>query len=300
MRFLVAAGLFVLCAVAVPLSPAHAQVESREGIALQNMILELRAEVQSLRDQMARGAPQGGGSNLGSAQPPTAGAPVNDMTAQLLDRVQRLEDDVRQLRGRVDEADVARQRQGDELAKQIGDLNFKLQNGGAAAPAAAGASAAGASTLSPPPANLATPAKPGDALPVPPPPPARRTPEMMLQEGNAALARRDYAAAEARANEVLTTGKGPRANDAHYLQAQSLAGRKDNTGAAIAYEDTYNANRTGVHAQESLLGQANALAAIGEKPAACGVLNKLRAEFATPRADLKEPIAAARRNAACK
>ena len=35
-------------------APARAQMDSREGIALQNQILELRRDMQVLRDQLSR------------------------------------------------------------------------------------------------------------------------------------------------------------------------------------------------------------------------------------------------------
>ena len=130
---LVFAGL-----LAVPLllaaAPVRAQVESREGILLQNQILELKRDVQALRDQIASGS---GGSSLGSARsaPPPSQA-AGDITAALLERVSRIEDEVRNLRGHVDEVDNARQRQGDGLAKQIQDLNFKIDNAATTTPAA--------------------------------------------------------------------------------------------------------------------------------------------------------------------
>jgi TolA-binding protein len=123
---------------------------------------------------------------------------------------------------------------------------------------------------------------------------------MAMQEGNAALARRDYAAAEAAAREVMRFPQSPRATDAQFLLAQSLAGKRDFQGAAVAYDDTYNRARAGTLAQPSLLGLANALTAINEKRAACVTLDKLKAEFPTPRADLREPIAAARQRAGCR
>ena len=50
----------------------------------------------------------------------------------------------------------------------------------------------------------------------------------------------------------------------------------------------------------SLLGLANALTAINEKRAACATLDKLKAEFSSPRADLKDQIAASRQRAGCR
>jgi TolA-binding protein len=164
---------------------------------------------------------------------------------------------------------------------------------GTTAPAAPAAPRAPAPAVSPPPGTLDAPhpaAAPGTT---------RRTPELALQEGNAALARRDYASAETAAREVLNGPKTPRAIEAQFLLAEALTGKRDYAGAAVAYDDSYNRSRTGVHAQDSLLGLANALSTLGEKRAACATLDKLKAEFPTPRQDLKAPIATARQQAAC-
>ena len=278
-------NLGLLVRVVVPLVlalglPARAQIDSREGIALQNQIQELKRDIQSLRDAVNRGG--GGTSALGGNRP--APPPANaDAATALLDRVSRLEDDVRQLRGQVDELSNSQKRMGEDLGKQIEDLHFKIDGG--AKPTTP------ATPTTPP--TPALPARP--AIPAAP----KRTAEAALQEGNAALARRDYATAETDAREVIATPKSPRAYDAQFLLAQALTGKKDYQGAAVAYDDSYNRARTGSKAQDSLLGLAGSLTAIGEKRAACATLDKLRAEFPTQRADLKEPIAGARLRAAC-
>jgi TolA-binding protein len=312
-RLLLTAGLVLASAAAA--WPVAAQVESREGIALQNQILELRRDLQALQQQVQSGGGAPGGSNLGGYAPPPvpAGPPPGDMTAQLLGRLNQLEDEVRGLRGRIDEVDNARQQQAADLAKQIGDLNFRLDSagvkGGAPAPVPGGAP--GEPSLSPPPAplggvqppppapQLAPPPVPPGTPPALPPAAVRRTPEMALQEGNAALARRDYAGAEKAAREVLAAGRGPRSTDAQFLLAQSLVGRHDFQGAAVAFDDAYNRNRIGVHAQDSLLGLATSLIAIKENKAACAALDQLRAEFPRPREELRVPIASARQRADC-
>jgi TolA-binding protein len=306
MKALSAACLALTCVLVAPRVPALAQadsqLESKEAIRLENQILELRQEIQALRDQLASAA-SGGGSALGGYQAPPAGAPPADITAQLLSRVQRLEDDVRTLRGRVDEVDNAQQRLSEDVNKQLGDLNFKIDNGAAGgAPQPGGATPAPAprpSTMSPPPGNLALVA-PGapDVAPPPPPPPVKRTPEMILQEGNNAYTRRDYAAAEAAAKTVLAVG-GPRATDAQFLLARALYGKRDFSNAAVAFDDTYNRSRTGVHAPDALLGLAVSLNGIQEKKAACQTLDKLAVEFPSPRPDLRASVAAARRDAGC-
>jgi TolA-binding protein len=281
--------------------PASAQMDSREGIALQNQILELRRDMQQLQSQAGRGgvvSPPPGGSSLGGAYggAPAGPPPGGDITAQLLQRVQALEEQVRSLRGQLEELTNQTQRQNAEMAKQLGDLNFQLQQGGGRPAAAAPPAAAPPPrAASPPPANLGSAPPPAAA----PGPPVRRTPEIALQEGHAALARRDYPAAEAAAREVLQGSRtSPRAYDAQFLLAQALAGQRNYAQAAIAYDDTYNRSKTGGHAPDALLGLANALTGIGEKRAACETLGKLAAEF--PRStEAREGAPGVRKRAGC-
>ncbi len=99
---------------------------------------------------------------------------------------------------------------------------------------------------------------------------------------------------------MLSKRASPRAYDAQYLLAQSLAGQHQWSRAAIAYDDTYNRTPKGGHAQEALLGLANSLTAINEKRAACDTLTKLHTEFPRPRTELRDQISAASQRAGCK
>lgn len=294
----VMALLLVALALLVAAPPASAQVESREGIALQNQILDLRRQLQALQDQTARGG--GNPTNLGRAPYPAATAGGSDLVAQLLARVDALEEQVRQLRGRLDETQNRVQQQGADLSKRIDDMQFQSQapQGGRATPTTPRSAEAAPQAISPP-----------SSLPLVPPPsaapaspsPVRRTPELSLQEGNAALNRRDYTAAEQAAHEVLTGNRtSPRAYDAQFLLAQALMGQHQYSQAAIAYDDTYNRARKGAHAPDALLGLANALIAINEKKAACDSLGKLRAEFPTSRPDIRDAATASAQRAGCR
>ncbi len=288
------AVLVVVPLVTTAASPALAQLESREAIALRNEIYQLQQQVQNLQQQVARGGGGGTPTYLGRGggygQQDTGG---NDLVAQLLARVDALEEQVRQLRGRIDETANQVDRQGAELGKRIDDLAFQMQNPGAAATQPIGP------TTSPPPAVLGTtspPPPPPSSAPSPP-----RTPEAAIQEGHSALARRDYRTAEADAREVLTKFRtSPRAYDAQFLLAQALAGQRQFPQAAIAYDDAYNRSRKGAHAQDALLGLATALSAINEKKAACDTLGKLRSEFPQPRGDVRDAAATLHQRAGCR
>jgi len=316
-------------------APARAQIESREAIALRDQIAELRHELQMLQAQVSSGR---GGSMLGVAAPPPPSMGSNDVAAQLLVRVQQLEDQVRQLRGQIDELRNQLQQQTADLGKRIDDLTFLVENPQAAAAAAAAARQAAAaggapaptpltgtpapSALggSPTPAPLAgTPAPQPPTgvlgtLPATPPaagppavtPPAAapavpRTPELAMQEGNAALARRDYVTAEAAARQVLGGNRiSPRAYDAMFLLAQAQYGQRQYSQAALSYDDAYNRAHKGAHAEDALLGLANALIGLNDRQSACQALVKLHTEFPTLRADLRDQVAAARGRAGCR
>ena len=296
----------------LPGAPARAQydtrdpVATREGIALSNQIAELRRDLQDLREQISRGGGSSGGaySALGGyrAAPAQAATGGSDLTAQLLQRVSELEDEVRRLHGRVDEADNARQRQSEDLQKQIADLNFKLDGAGGGAGSGGGGSGGGGlgggtRPHSPPPPLLVPPAAP---VPAAPGVPARRPAELALHEGNAALARRDYAAAEAAAREVLAGPKTPHLADANFLLAQAMAGRRDWARAAVAYGDAYDRGKPGPRAADALVGLAVSLTNLNDKKSACQALDKLRVEFPNPRPDLRDSAVAARQHAGCR
>ncbi|MDB5399148.1 MAG: hypothetical protein JWQ55_1166 [Rhodopila sp.] len=300
MRFVVAPVVVAAFLLAASMAPVHAQIDSREGIALQNQIYQLRQELKAAEDQMARGG--GGSSRPPAYAPPQQLSGGSDLVTQLLTRVDALEEQVRQLRGRIDETQNQLQRQNDDLGKRIDDLSFQLtsqgpQPGGRPAPQPGPQPGSGPAYPSqgPAPTQLGPPPGPRPA----PQQPGPRTPEMALQEGNAALVRRDYPNAESAAREVLATRTSPRAYDARLLLAQALYGQRQYAQAAIAFDDAYNSSHKGTHAQDALLGLAGSLSAISEKKAACDTLSRLRSDFPQPRPDIAAGAAATAQKTGC-
>jgi TolA-binding protein len=282
-------------------APALAQIESHEGIELQNQILELRQELQQLQQLQTQAS---GGPALPAPVPTDNGNPAepppspNDVVAQLVVRVASLEEQMRTLQGRVEELSNAQQRDHDDLVKQIGDLAFKLGQG--AQPGTtpdAGANPGGPAPDANGPAggmDLSAPAPP------PPPPPVKHTPEQSLRQGSAALARRDYPAAEAAARDVLALGTGPRTGDARFLLANALAGQHEYKDAAASYFAVYKASPKTPRGAEGLLGVANALIGLNDNKDACQAVAKFTVEFPHADATLKQRAASARKHAACK
>lgn len=296
-----AAATFRAALLAVPLlgllaaSPpsARAQLDSREAIALQNQILQLRAEMDQLR--------RGGVAPVPVAPPPSRG-PVagggasGELLAALLDRVSALEEEVRRMRGRLDEADFRNRQLSQQVEKLQGDMDFRLQQleagrGGAAAQAAPARPAPQAATPSPPP--VAAPPAGSTAV--------ARPPERAIADGQAALARRDFGAAEAAAREALASrGIGARATDAQMLLADALSGKRDFAGAALAYNEAYSRGRQGPRAPEALVGLANSFNGLGNRREACDTLADLRSNFPNLRPPLADRANEARTRAGCR
>ena len=273
----------LLLALALVAAPAAAQVETREGIALQNQILQLRQEIEMLRRQ---------GIGGGMAAPrPTAPVTPGDLTAQLLDRIGRLEEEVRQLRGRAETAEFQLRQAREAIEKLEGDREFRFQQlqGGGARPPATPPRAGQAAPPVQPPAQQQRPTQPATA----------RTPAQALAQGQEALARRDFAAAEAAAREVIAANDRARLADANMLLGQALSGRGRHQDAAIAFGDAYRANQRGPRAPEALIGFASALASLGARQDACNALAQLASEFPNLPAPRQREAEAVRARARC-
>lgn len=277
-------AVLILALVAAMPRQARAQAESREGIYLQNQILELRQELDALRSRGGAPAPQA--PRGGPA--PVAGSP--ELMGGLLDRVGRLEEEVRRLRGQLDESDNRNRQLQQTVEKLQGDMDYRMTQleGGnrpaAPAPAPNGRAAPQGGTLTPPPAPAA----------------AARTPERALAEGQQALARQDYAAAEAAAREVLAHRGHARTVDAQMLLADSLAGRRNWGAAAVAYDDAFKRARTGARAPEAMVGLANSFVGLNSRREACETLDDLRSNFPNLRGVHAERAAQLRGRAGCR
>ncbi|MGC9269845.1 tetratricopeptide repeat protein [Acidiphilium sp.] len=263
-------------ATLVPLGCAHAQmISSREGIALENQILELKQQIQAMQSSS-------GGSALAqpSPAPDNGSSATNPLLPNMLQQIQTLTDQVQNLRGRVDTLEHEVATQHDELKQEIGNLKFQLSQTGAAAPGA------------PPTAAAPPPAAPAAARP------ARV--DASITAARRALAAGDYATAAADSRAVIAKqGKGAGKGAAELTLARALAGQGDHQSAAIAYDDAYNAARTGPYAPDALLGLANSLTAIHQSQEACDTLDSLASQFSSPSASLAARLRLARARAHC-
>ena len=272
--------LLVALLIAAP-GPVLAQIESREGIALQNQLLQLRQELDALRRAGAGAASSALPAPQQAASPRPAGA-SGDLVQSLLERVQRMEEELRAARGAAEQSEFRERQLRERLQKLEGDLDFRLQQLETQRQGAAPAR----------PAATAAPAQPAAAGP--------RPPQRAIAEGQAALGRRDFAAAEAAAREVIASREASQQVNAQLLLGDALIGRRDFAGAAVAYDEARRRSPQGSRAAEASVGVANAFIGLNNNRDACTVLNDLR----SARPDLAGPVAeraaAARRRAQCR
>jgi TolA-binding protein len=278
-------------------------VQSQEGIALENQILQLQSQVQQLQ---AGGGGNGGSSLGGSSGGGSSGpAPSGDngggtgvpssVVTNLLTEVQQLQSQIQDLNGRVDTLQNQVNTQNAQIEKDISDLKFQMGGGTPGAPAVPGAPGT-------PPAANGTPGAPAALLVPSNPKPATpaASPKLALHAAQEAILHRNYPAAEQAARGILATAKGtPAGYQAQYILAQSLYGEGKPEDSAIAYDDTYNRDRSGAYAPGALLGLANSLAAIHQQSAACDTLASLNSQFPTPPKGMGPAIEAASRRAHC-
>lgn len=308
-KSLFTSAVFVAALLAAPLASAQPLVQSQEGIALQNEIDQLQQQVQQLQS----GGNNGGSALGGSAPPPppvsqdSSGAPVaGGVVASLLTQVQQLQSQVQALNGKVDELQNEVDTQNAQTQKQIGDLNFRVT--GSATPGAA-----------PPPGTTpaatpdqSQPGQPQALTPAPSPPPTQAAPpapapvssadpKTQLHNAVAAYGAKNYAASAALAASLVKNNpQAPEAYRAQYLVAQSYAASGRSQDAAIAFDNTYNMNRAGAYAPQSLLGLASSLQAIGANDEACSTLASLNSQFPTPPDGLQPRIEAVSKRAGCQ
>lgn len=287
-------------------APALGQIESREGIALQNQIQELRRDIQALQ------ARSGGGSALGAPTPlapppsgPALAGGQQELLTRLLERVAALETEVRLLRGRSDETQNALRELQATVEKNQADVDFRLQEleGGAARRPAAGQPPAQPQAQPRPPAQGQPPAQ--AALPRPPVAPAQapaaRSQAQILTAAREALRRQDWATAEREAQAFIAAyPRDARVGEAHQIRAEALYGRREYMQAALAYDDARSRTTDRARRQEILLGLGRSLGAINERDSACEVFRQLASDFADDmRADVREAMTRERTRLRC-
>jgi tol-pal system protein YbgF len=299
-------------------SPAPAQ-DNTQLRPLTDRLDRLERDMNLLQRQVYRGS--------GANGAPSAVSPADSQTA-LNDqmRMDQLEDELRQLTGRVEEVTYGVDQLKQRLDKLSSDVDLRLtalEHGGTAAPAAppppGPPGLGGAPQLHPPGAG----ANPGE-------PPSRSGTLGTLSSGDTGTAAPQQTAAagpgvlpsgtaqeqynyafgllrQAKYPEAEQALRGfvqhfpndPLSGNAQYWLGETYYVRKDYQNAATAFAQGYEKYPKGAKAADDLLKLGMSLAALGQKDNACRAYARLDKDFPTAPPNLKERSVSEKQRLGC-
>lgn len=300
------AAFVVLAGLALQVQPAHAQYENR---AMADRLERLERDLQMMQAQMARGGAGAGGSTvitspaLGggttATRPATPSAPMPaGMAVRLDERVDQLEDLVRQLTGRVEEAAFKAQQVSKQLERLQADIDLRFKDL-QASPQPAQSGEGGQSQLSMPAAkggdqpapasgpqtlgtlsdkDLKKPAANSNA-PVAPPKDAQGQYDMAYE----ALQRGAYPEAEKGFQDFLSKNPSHQlAGNAQYWLGDIAFVRKDFNTAAVTFLEGYKKFPNHAKAADMIYKAGSSFGQMGKTKEACtafGILFKDQAKM---------------------
>ncbi|HVA35012.1 MAG TPA: tol-pal system protein YbgF [Stellaceae bacterium] len=279
------------CAVLLgSVAAARAQSAGDTG-ALNDRLDRMERDLNALERQVYRG---------GGAPPATAagGSPEAPGPAALQsqDRMDRLEDQMRDLNGKIEVINNAISQLSDRLNKLSSDVDMRLSalEHGATAPLASGPSG--------PPSrpgvgqSQATAAPAGGAAATP----QGASPAEQYQGAFALLRRADYPGAEqALRTFVAQHPKDSLAGNAQYWLGETYYVRRNWKDAAIAFAEGYQKYPKSSKAPDDLLKLAMSLGKMGQKANACAALGRLGRDFPQMPANVRGPATAEKKHLGC-
>ncbi|MBC8013905.1 MAG: tol-pal system protein YbgF [Methyloceanibacter sp.] len=124
--------------------------------------------------------------------------------------------------------------------------------------------------------------------------------QALYQQGHGALLQKDYAGAEGAFRQLLDTyPNDPVAGDAQYWIGETYYVRGEYKNAADAFLKGYKKYKSGQKAPDTLLKLGMALAALGQKDAACSTFNELKAKYPAAPVHVADEAKGERKKAGC-
>ena len=274
------------------------------GFLVVALVMSYRHGVQEIQAEFFAGR-----SKVPAASPGAAAAPPPRSSANMEIRLSRLETQLRDLKGLLEEANHKGDSLRQELTNMSADLEFRFQelekrlHGGA--PAAAAAAPAGAESQPPAGQKLSTAPVAGQAAAAAgAADPARvlpaGEPKAQYQFAYGLLRKLDYDKAEAAFREFLDVNReDPLVGNAYFWLGQTYYVRKQYKAAAKAFLQGYNQRPKGPKAADSLLKLATTLGLMEQRAEACATLAELIERFPKMEARVRRQAEREQKKLAC-
>jgi len=300
-------SLLICCA---SIAPAGAFAQTPDNAQMYDRLDKVERDFMLIQRQLSRG---GSGTTGGDANLPAGGS------AQLEVRLSAIEDQLRELRGKIEETDNRTRKLSESMEKQQRDVEFRLNELSAAGGAHAGAVNAGQqpfATAQTPPASgsavtplLGATAGTGIAprTEADPKPPMREdlsnisTPRELYNYAFRLLNQTQYEeAATAFAAFTKKYPKDPLVGNAFYWGGETYYIRRDYVNAADHFRQGFEALPEGPKAADNLLKLAMSLNAVSRDKEACLVLQQVTAKFKKTSSSVSERAEQEQKRIGCK
>ena len=280
------AGLF-LSMMICPFYGNAQENNSRQVIALQNQVAQLKSQISQLQAQNTnfnddsdnyrkkRHKDKDEDDNL---------ATNNSLLPDLVSRINNLEDQQRVMRGEIDDLSNQLKTQNDLINKKIDDMNFAAGRGGASNGSSDDVVTDSKSEVS---KKSSISDDSGIVKSVKP------ETGSTLRDGQQALLNGDFQTAESIAQKILSTPEGAKSPSARYLLAQAQAGQGNFKGSSVNYYAVYK------NFPKSLLGVGYLMLKNGKVQEACQAVSLLHSKYPNVSTQVKSSALNLSRKAKC-
>ena len=287
----------VACAIATPaIMVPGARAQDANIKTLIDRVERLQRDFTTLQRQVYRGEspPKSEGSAAGGDEVPDTQA------ARIQLRLSQFETEMRGLTGKVEEQAFRINQMAQRLDKLVADIDLRLQRleQGTQPAAAEDSSKAGSEALGTlAGSELAAAPALGDGLgPLP-----EGTPEERYRYATDLLSKQNFNEAERALSAFLKEHpKDKLAGNAKYWLGETYYVRGRYTDAAVAFAEGYETYPDSSKAPDNLLKLGKSLAALDQKPDACGIFAELRKRYAKAAPTILQQAKREQKRLSCK
>lgn len=285
-------GLFLSIMICPFYSNAQ-ENNSRQVIALQNQVAQLKSQISQLQAQNTNFNDDSDNYRKKRHKDKDEDDSLstnNGLLPDLVSRINNLEDQQRVMRGEIDDLSNQLKTQNDLINKKIDDMNFAAGRGGASNGSSDDVVTDSKSEVS---KKSSISDDSGTIKSVKP------ETGSTLRDGQQALLNGNFQIAESIAQKILSTPEGAKSPSARYLLAQAQAGQGNFKASSVNYYAVYKNFPKSPKAPSALLGVGYLMLKNGKIQEACQAVSLLHSKYPNVSTQVKSSALNLSRKAKC-
>ena len=266
---------------------------SRQVIALQNQVAQLKSQISQLQAQNTNFNDDSDNYRKKRHKDKDEDDSLstnNGLLPDLVSRINNLEDQQRVMRGEIDDLSNQLKTQNDLINKKIDDMNFAAGRGGASDGSSDDVVTDSKSEVS---KKSSISDDSGTIKSVKP------ETGSTLKDGQQALLNGNFQIAESIAQKILSTPEGAKSPSARYLLAQAQAGQGNFKASSVNYYAVYKNFPKSPKAPSALLGVGYLMLKNGKVQEACQAVSLLHSKYPNVSTQVKSSALNLSRKAKC-